>query len=68
MTEPAHESAVALVGMAGRFPGAADVEQLRRNLAAGIPGLRDLTGDELAAAGVDPATPGHVRVGGPVAG
>ncbi|MET8853694.1 beta-ketoacyl synthase N-terminal-like domain-containing protein [Amycolatopsis sp. NPDC004625] len=68
MTEPAHESAVALVGMAGRFPGAADVEQLRGNLAAGVSGLRDLTGDELAAAGVDPATPGHVRVGGPVAG
>ncbi|WP_410590365.1 beta-ketoacyl synthase N-terminal-like domain-containing protein [Amycolatopsis sp. lyj-23] len=68
MTEPAPESAVALVGMAGRFPGAADVEQLRRNLAAGRPGLRELTDDELAAAGVDPATPGHVRVGGPVAG
>lgn len=68
MTEPAHESAVALVGMAGRFPGAADVEQLRGNLAAGVSGLRDLTDDELAAAGVDPATPGHVRVGGPVAG
>ncbi|WP_199199009.1 polyketide synthase [Amycolatopsis sp. CA-128772] len=68
MTEPAPESAVALVGMAGRFPGAADVEQLRRNLAAGIPGLRELTDEELAAAGVDPATPGHVRIGGPVAG
>ncbi|WP_329048625.1 phosphopantetheine-binding protein [Amycolatopsis sp. NBC_01488] len=68
MTEPAPESAVALVGMAGRFPGAADVEQLRRNLAAGIPGLREMTDAELAAAGVDPATPGHVRVGGPVAG
>ncbi|MGW4058206.1 beta-ketoacyl synthase N-terminal-like domain-containing protein [Amycolatopsis sp. NPDC004747] len=68
MTEPAPEPAVALVGMAGRFPGAADVEQLRRNLAAGIPGLRELTDSELAAAGVDPATPGHVRVGGPVAG
>ncbi|MEV4050109.1 beta-ketoacyl synthase N-terminal-like domain-containing protein [Amycolatopsis sp. NPDC049688] len=68
MTGPAPESAVALVGMAGRFPGAADVEQLRRNLAAGIPGLRELTDDELAAAGVDPAAPGHVRVGGPVAG
>ncbi|MBE8523992.1 hypothetical protein ILP97_42055 [Amycolatopsis sp. H6(2020)] len=68
MTEPAHESAVALVGMAGRFPGAADVEQLRRNLAAGSPGLRELTDSELADAGVDPATPGHVRVGGPVAG
>ncbi|HET6709439.1 beta-ketoacyl synthase N-terminal-like domain-containing protein [Amycolatopsis sp.] len=68
MTEPAPESAVALVGMAGRFPGAADVEQLRRNLAAGISGLRELTDAELAAAGVDPATPGHVRVGGPVAG
>ncbi|WP_206794153.1 beta-ketoacyl synthase N-terminal-like domain-containing protein [Amycolatopsis sp. MtRt-6] len=68
MTEPAPESAVALVGMAGRFPGAADVEQLRRNLAAGISGLRELTDSELTAAGVDPATPGHVRVGGPVAG
>ncbi|MEU0530758.1 beta-ketoacyl synthase N-terminal-like domain-containing protein [Amycolatopsis tolypomycina] len=67
MTE-APESAVALVGMAGRFPGAADVEQLRRNLAAGVPGLRELTDAELAAAGADPAAPGHVRVGGPVAG
>jgi acyl transferase domain-containing protein len=71
MTQDAYESAVALVGMAGRFPGAADPESLWRNLAAGAPGLREITDEELTRAGVGPgqrADPRYVRVGAPVDG
>lgn len=70
MTEPASDSAIAVVGMSGRFPGAADVDELWRNLLAGAGGLREITDAELSAAGIDPAVrdPGYVRVGGPVDG
>ncbi len=47
---------VAVVGMAGRFPGAASVEPFWRNLCAGVESIRDLSDDELRAAGVDEAT------------
>src|SRR3954470_25020822 len=66
-----YDSAVALVGMSGRFPGAPDVATLWRNALAGVSGLREITDEELAAAGVSPATaadPHYVRVGGPVDG
>jgi acyl transferase domain-containing protein/acyl carrier protein len=65
--ESAYESAVALVGMSGRFPGAGDVDALWANLRAGVRGLREIRDEELAAAGVDPG-PGYVKVGGPVDG
>ena len=70
-TETDYASAVALIGMSGRFPGASSVTDLWDNLLAGVPGLRELTDEELAAAGVDPGTladPGYVRVGGPLSG
>ena len=70
-TETDYASAVALIGMSGRFPGAGSVTDLWDNLLAGVPGLRELTDEELAAAGVDPGTladPGYVRVGGPLSG
>lgn len=69
VTDTAYDSAVAIVGMAGRFPGAADVDTLWRNLLAGVGGLRAIRDDELARAGVEPevaAAPNYVRVGGPV--
>lgn len=69
VTDTAYDSAVAIVGMAGRFPGAADVDTLWRNLLAGVGGLRTISDEELARAGVEPqaaADPGYVRVGGPV--
>ena len=69
VTDTAYDSAVAIVGMAGRFPGAADVDLLWRNLLAGVGGLRTISDDELARAAVAPeaaADPGYVRVGGPV--
>ncbi|MDG4785096.1 SDR family NAD(P)-dependent oxidoreductase [Micromonospora sp. WMMD1102] len=70
MTEATYDSAVAIVGMSGRFPGAADTDELWRNLAAGLPGLRTISSDELRAAGLDPeaaaADPTYVAVGGPL--
>ena len=43
------------IGMAGRFPGAGDVEEFWRNLRDGVESIRFFTDDELRAAGVDPA-------------
>ena len=56
--------AVAIIGMAGRFPGAADIPTFWRNLCEGVESVRDLDEDALRAAGVDPAqasAPGYVR-------
>jgi acyl transferase domain-containing protein len=58
---------IAVIGMAGRFPGAPDVAALWANLAAGVESVRAFTDDELRAAGVDDATladPSYVRAGG----
>lgn len=46
---------IAIIGMAGRFPGAANVEDFWRNLAAGVESVKALTDEELVAAGVDRA-------------
>jgi phthiocerol/phenolphthiocerol synthesis type-I polyketide synthase E len=46
---------IAVVGMAGRFPGAPGVAQLWDNLRDGVEGISRFTPDELRAAGVDPA-------------
>jgi amino acid adenylation domain-containing protein len=51
--------AIAVVGMAGRFPGAADIEQFWRNLAAGVESIKTLTDAELAEAGVPEAVRDH---------
>ena len=70
MTETDYASAVALIGMSGRFPGASSVAALWDNLLAGVKGLRELTDEELRAAGADPgmlADPSYVRIGGPLA-
>ncbi|MBC6447353.1 SDR family NAD(P)-dependent oxidoreductase [Actinokineospora xionganensis] len=69
MTETDYGSAVALVGMSGRFPGAGSVDELWRNLLAGVKGLQELTDEQLRDAGVEPgqlADPRYVRVGGPL--
>ncbi|WP_051450526.1 type I polyketide synthase [Actinospica robiniae] len=49
------ERAVAVVGMSGRFPGAADLAEYWTNLRDGVCSLRDFTPQELAADGLDPA-------------
>lgn len=59
--------AVAVVGMAGRFPGADDPTALWRLLLAGQDAIRTWTDDELRAAGVSPAAladPAYVRASG----
>ena len=51
------EGAIAIIGVAGRFPGADTVDDLWRNLVDGVESVRPLTADELLAAGV----PDHLR-------
>jgi amino acid adenylation domain-containing protein len=48
----APERTVAIVGMALRFPGARDVEELWSNLRAGVESIRPLTHDELGRGGI----------------
>ena len=57
---------IAVVGMAGRFPGADDLAALWRNLCGGVEGITFYTREELAAAGVDPELlddPRYVKAG-----
>ncbi|WMC84287.1 type I polyketide synthase [Streptomyces rochei] len=46
--------AVAVIGMAGRFPGADDLDAFWENLAAGRESVRPVTDEEFLAAGGDP--------------
>jgi polyketide synthase PksJ len=46
---------IAIVGLAGRFPGARDLDELWRNLRGGVESITFFSPAELAAAGVDPA-------------
>src|SRR4051812_8440396 len=55
MTPGAPFGAIAVVGMAGRFPDARTLDEFWNNLAAGHESLRDFTADELRGSGVDPA-------------
>ncbi|HEX6903705.1 MAG TPA: amino acid adenylation domain-containing protein [Thermoanaerobaculia bacterium] len=48
------QDAIAVVGMAGRFPGAGDLDELWRNLREGRESVRFFSDEELVAAGVDP--------------
>jgi acyl transferase domain-containing protein/aryl carrier-like protein len=45
---------IAVVGLAGRFPKAANVEEFWRNLRDGVEGISSLSDEELLAAGVGP--------------
>jgi acyl transferase domain-containing protein/acyl carrier protein len=51
----AEQQEIAIIGMAGRFPGAANVEQFWHNLRNGVESIRFFSDEELLAAGVDPA-------------
>ncbi len=46
------EADIAVIGMAGRFPGARDLAQFWENIANGVESIAKLTDEELAAAGV----------------
>ncbi|HAM72501.1 MAG TPA: hypothetical protein DCM86_12740, partial [Verrucomicrobiales bacterium] len=57
---------VAVIGMAGRFPGARNLEEFWANLAGGVESIRPLTDEELLQAGVDPSlvrNPAYVKRG-----
>ncbi len=58
---------IAIVGMAGRFPGARSVDELWANLCGGVESISVFTDEELLAAGVEPAVfnqPNYVRARG----
>ncbi|MCP4656974.1 MAG: amino acid adenylation domain-containing protein, partial [bacterium] len=52
-------SEIAVIGMAGRFPGARDLDEFWTNLRDGVESVRSFSDQELLAAGVDPAMLGH---------
>ena len=60
--------AVAIIGMAGRFPGAKSVHEFWENLKAGIDSITYFSDDELAASGIDISSikgnPSYVRAAG----
>ena len=59
--------AIAVVGMAGRFPGAASVDELWSNLRQGLEGIHHFDDDELRRAGVSESlleNPNYVRARG----
>ena len=73
MSEPEIDAleGVAIVGMAGRFPGARDLEEFWRNLRAGLESISFFSDEELAALGVRPellAHPNYVKARGVLAG
>ncbi|NQZ09207.1 MAG: amino acid adenylation domain-containing protein, partial [Algicola sp.] len=58
---------IAIVGMAGRFPGAADVDQFWQNIRDGVSGIYQYSDEELLEQGVDAAMlkhPDYVKAGG----
>ncbi|HZI05218.1 MAG TPA: polyketide synthase, partial [Archangium sp.] len=64
MTEELHPSAIAVVGLSCRFPGARGAEQYWANLRAGVESIRRFTPQELLAAGVERSlleSPRYVR-------
>ena len=62
---------IAIVGMAGRFPGAGDVDAFWRNVQAGVESVSRFTDDELRARGVPQSLlddPDYVKAGVPFDG
>jgi acyl transferase domain-containing protein len=59
-------NAIAVIGMAGRFPGARNLDEFWRNLHDGVESITSFSREELLAAGVDPGdvdNPAYVRAG-----
>ncbi len=62
---------IAIIGMAGRFPGAETLEQFWQNLRDGVESISHLTDAELLASGVSPellAHPAYVKAEGTISG
>jgi len=54
--DAANGSRIAICGMAGRFPGAPDIDAFWNNLRDGVESITHFSEEALLAAGVDPAT------------
>ncbi|MHB8595762.1 MAG: type I polyketide synthase [Ktedonobacteraceae bacterium] len=52
--QQANESAVAIIGMAGRFPGAKNLVEFWQNLRDGVESISFLSSQEIESSGVDP--------------
>ena len=66
MSDELPDNAIAIVGLAGRFPGAPNVDAFWHNVRNGIESIRTLSDEELLAAGVEPAAlrdPLYVKAG-----
>jgi acyl transferase domain-containing protein/acyl carrier protein len=66
--EASHQTGleIAIIGMAGRFPGAQTIDEFWRNLRDGVESISTFSDAELIAAGVDPALlgqPNYVKAG-----
>jgi amino acid adenylation domain-containing protein len=62
-----HGYDIAVIGLAGRFPGAETIEAFWNNLVEGVESIRVFTREEMEAAGVEPALldhPHYVNAGG----
>src|ERR671915_376260 len=62
-----HPDAIAVVGMSGRFPGAAGVNEFWRALRDGVEAISFFSDEELLAAGVEASAlkdPNYVRAAG----
>ncbi|MFO7586763.1 MAG: type I polyketide synthase, partial [Gemmatimonadota bacterium] len=76
LADPAEETGpsgyeIAIVGMAGRFPGADDLETFWENLEAGVESISTFSDEELRKAGVpleESSDPHYVRRGGAIDG
>ncbi len=65
--EAKSELDIAIIGMAGRFPGAGSVEEFWHNLQSGVESIRFFSEQELLAEGIDPAMlrdPNYIRARG----
>src|ERR1051325_2236090 len=61
-----HVDGIAIIGLAGRFPGAQDMEQFWDNLRNGVEAISVFSEEELASRGIDAAlakVPGFVNAG-----
>src|SRR5581483_7212278 len=64
--DASYNSAIALVGMSGRFPSACTIESFWQNILGGVNAIHFFSDDELLAAGVDPEVlkaPEYVKAG-----
>ena len=56
MIKESKSNDIAIIGMTGRFPGAANMDEFWRNLVAGVESISFFTDEELAASGLDVRT------------